>query len=100
MSAGGDAGAARLIPAALDPVTGMLVRAVIPVPHGTWYARYREGDQRWVLEVVAWAECVTPDGVWGGLLPVVSENHATAVIADPRTGFTGITRDRRGWRAE
>lgn len=92
MSATGGAADAMERPQALpypaDSVTGLLVRAVLPVEFGCW-ARYR-GDAS-PLPVLAWADCVRPTGEWAGLLPIVPADRATGTIANPKQGFTGIS---------
>lgn len=92
--------AARAIAAASMPgedyCSGLVVRAVVPVPHGAWYACYADGVEEFQLEVIAWADCVRPDGTWAGLLAVVPEDGTAGTIATPESGFKRITHQRRG----
>jgi|GEM_PF-1933990 len=85
---------------AADPVTGLIVRAVIPVAETTWWAEFREDGkeaQRWHTPVVAWAECITREGEWAGLFPVVvTPARLEAEIADPAAGYKGLSRATRG----
>ena len=84
------------LPAAAVPELGVIVRAVIPAPYGIWWAHYSDGEEHWITEVIAWADCMNDAGQWLGLLPVVPADRATGTIADPKDGFTGITRERMG----
>lgn len=77
--------------APIDPATGLVVRAVVPVAEFSCWATFMKDGQREQLPVLAWADCVTPEGQWMGLLPIVPFDRATGTVADVRNGFTGIT---------
>jgi len=89
------------MPPAFDLCTGLFVRAVIPAPWGSFWAEFREdaeeGADPWATPVIAWAECLTKEGQWAGLFPVVlNPARLNAEIADPEEGYRGLSRGTRG----
>ena len=72
-------------PGARDPITDDMVRSCLLVtgePH-VW-ARYGQDGKtaEYQTPVIGWNECITPEGIWNGLHPVVlNVDHASADCA-------------------